>query len=551
MEENKAMKKTYIVLAFALAAVLSACVGDLDRLPLAKSDFTSEVAYDSPESYAQGLAKIYAGFALTGQNGVGETEISVADAGASELIREWWSLQELSTDAAKVAWVNDLWTYEVNTNTWTTFKNDALAAIYERTILITSLVNEYFRQTADDRLSARGVDAALKATIQRYRAEARFIRAYCYWMMMDAFGNPPFVTENSPLRDFPPQISRTDLFKWIEAELVALTQSGDMPAIGAATYPQVDKGAVWGLLARIYLNAGVYTGTPRWADAKTAASNVIAGPYGLASEYAHLFMADNGQNPDTKKEMIFVADYDSEKTRSYGGTNFLINASMASGDEGRSLINGSGDGWGGIRTTYEYAQKYFEVSNPDYGNGTFTCPDKRALFYIKGRTQRMSDIGQFTEGWSVVKYNGFPHDVDLNNPPATALFYSTDFPMMRLAEMYLIYAEATLRAGAIDDTAVGYINDLRARAGMGRDRTTANVTLTFIIEERARELMWEAHRRTDLIRFDLYTGAGYLWPWKGGVENGRSIAAHYNLCPLLQDDVKLNYNLTQNPGYVE
>jgi hypothetical protein len=166
----------------------------------------------------------------------------------------------------------------------------------------------------------------------------------------------------------------------------------------------------------------------------------------------------------------------------------------------------------------------------------------------------MDEVGVFTQGWSVIKYSRYPSTTDLTvaepiAPPGD--FSSCDFPMMRLAELYLIHAEASLRSGAIDATALGYLNALRVRAGLPGDRTAANVDLQYILDERGRELMWEAHRRTDLIRYDLYTGGAYLWPWKGGVRAGRAIDAHYNLCPLLQDDVDLNDNLTQNPGYVQ
>ncbi len=547
------MKRVYLIFALVSLVMMSACVKDLEKFPLNESDFTADKAYDdTQESYARGLAKIYGGFALAGQMGVnGAPEISVTDGGASEMIRSWWSLQEVSSDAAKVAWVNDAWVREVNFVTWTTFKNDAMAAIYERFTLMVTLVNEFLRQTTEEQLDARGVDATLKSTVNRYRAEARFLRAYCYWMAMDAFGNPPFTTEEDPLGTFfPPQIRRADLFDWIEGELLALSTSGDLPAMGQASYPQVDKGAVWGLLARMYLNAKVYTGQERWADAKSAASQVIAGPYALAPVYRHLFMGDNGDHADTRGEFIFVIAYDLEETQSFGGTPFLVNSTLANPEEGVHTTGSKG--WGGPRTTFEYVQRHFDVSGIDYATGAFNCDDERAMFYIKDRKQEMNDPGLFPEGWSVVKYSRYYRTTDLANPVVPpGDFNDADFPMMRLAEMYLIYAEAAMRGGTIDATGLGYLNDLRERAGLPRDRSESNVDLNYILDERGRELMWEAHRRTDLIRYDLFTGGAYLWPWKGGVKTGRAIDAHYNLCPLLQDDVDLNENLTQNPGYIK
>jgi hypothetical protein len=304
----------------------------------------------------------------------------------------------------------------------------------------------------------------------------------------------------------------------------------------------VDKGAAWGLLARIYLNAAVYTGTARWADAKSAAAQVIdSRQYELAEIYANLFKNDNGQT-QAAGEMIFAVAYDNEHTQSWGGTTAIVNGSLTSGDE---MVNGS-KGWGGYHVDFSYVSK-FGVTNANYDAGTYDSPDKRALFYNRDRTQDMDDPGQIKQGWACVKYSR----ISSTGVEAAGDFSSADFPMMRLAEMYLIYAEATLRAGgssSTDATALGYLNELRARAGLA---AISSFDLNYLIDELARELMWESHRRTDLIRYGLYTGDSYLWPWKGGARNGRSIDARYNLCPLLQEDVDMNDNLVQNPGYIE
>jgi hypothetical protein len=547
------MKKFQLITIVAALLLCNACIKDLDTVPLYENDFIANAAYNSPESYKQGLAKIYSGFVLVGQDGEGSPEISINDGGASELNRAWWSVQELSTDAAKVAWVDDAWTREVNTNTWTTLKNDAIYAIFARTTLIVSLVNEYLRQTNDERLAERGVDDALKADIQKYRAEARLVRAYVYWMGMDVFGNMPFFTEDDPVGTFlPPEKKRADLFTWIEDELTALIADPNLAAARANTYPRVDKGVAWGLLARMYINAEVYTGTVRWSDAKTAAANVIAAGYGLAAEYAHLFMSDNGENTDTRKELIYAVAYDKVETRSYGGTTFLTAAVLSADDldsEARNNI-GTNDGWGGPRTTFAYAQK-FGISNPDTSNATYDCNDKRAMFHIKSREEVIANMSVFTQGWSVVKYSNLK---STETPPVeNSTFSSTDYPLMRLAEIYLIYAEAVLReaggASGSDATALGYLNTLRTRAFKTPETPLASYNLDYIIEERARELMWEGHRRTDLIRFGLYTSGDYLWQWKGGNPNGQALDKRFNLCPYPVDDVRLNENLTPTEGY--
>jgi hypothetical protein len=541
------MKKIQLITALLALLLCNACIKDLDTLPLNENDFTSEAAYSTPESYKQGMAKIYGGFVLVGQGDAGSAEIAVNDAGQSELNRAWWNLQEITADAAKVSsnW-NDPWAREINTNTWGTVANSNIYAIFARTMLAASLVNEYLRQTADEKLSERGVDATLQAEIHKYRAEARLIRAYVYWMGMDVFGNMPFVTEDDPVGAFfPPEKKRADLFAWIEGELKALIDGNDLAAARANLYPRVDKGVAWGLLARMYLNAEVYTGAARWSDAKTAAANVIGFGYELAGEYSHLFMADNGDRADIRKEFIFAVEYDQTHTQSYGGTTAIVNGAMGPD----KTVTGS-DAWNGFRTSWFYAQK-FGVSNPDYTAGTFTCNDKRAMFYIKGQKQEMDDIGELGQGWLSVKFSKLSSDGAIN-AGNVGNFASTDMPMMRLAEVYLIYAEATLRAaggtGSSDATAMGYLKDLRTRAGLDNGNFTG-YDLQYIIDERARELMWEGHRRTDLIRFGLYTSSSYLWPWKGGVQQGVGLDARYNLCPYPVDEVRLNKNLTPTPGY--
>jgi starch-binding outer membrane protein, SusD/RagB family len=129
----------------------------------------------------------------------------------------------------------------------------------------------------------------------------------------------------------------------------------------------------------------------------------------------------------------------------------------------------------------------------------------------------------------------------------------TDYPMFRLADAYLTYAEAVLRGGQGGDasTALNYVNQLRERAfgNTSGNITSGELTLDFILDERARELYWEGHRRTDLIRFNKFTGGEYLWPWKGNVKAGAATPAYRNLYPIPSNDLGANPNLEQNDGY--
>ena len=184
---------------FALAAagatmLLTSCIGDLDTLPLNPSDSTSETVYGKDENgYLAGLTKLYFNFVSNDT-----TDLQVSDGGASELIRAFWTIQEVTADACKCAWENDAWVRAMNTDTWSDADNDATYAVYVRTLQGIAYVNEYLRQTASDKLSDRGVSSELAARIQSFRAEARFLRAYFYWIALDVFGDVPFTTETSP-----------------------------------------------------------------------------------------------------------------------------------------------------------------------------------------------------------------------------------------------------------------------------------------------------------------------------------------------------------------
>lgn len=543
------MKKINILLSLAAAgALVCGCTGDLDTKPLNDTDNTAENAYSDPASYAQGLAKIYGGFVLVGAN-EGSADIDVSDAGYSELNRSFWTVQEYSTDEVKCAWVNDgTWVNEMNTMTWNASRNEGIYTTYVRIMQLVSYVNEYLRQTTDDKLDSRGVDDALKAKVHRYRAEARFLRAYGWWMGIDVFGKMPFIDEDSPVgTTSPPEIQREDLFDYVEGELLDLVSAtSDLPAAKGNIYPQADQGCAWALLARMYLNAEVYTGTARWNDAKDAAAQVIASGYSLATDYAGIFMADNYTNSATKDELIFTIAYDATSVKSYGGTSFIVAASVSSADPVKASIGS--DGWGGIRTTYEFAKEYFDVTNPDYTAGTFDSNDDRAMFYILDRQQEMTNIGSFEQGWSVIKWSNCDSGgVNRGSGP----FSSTHMPLIRLSEMYLIYIEATIRAAGgstSDATAVSYFNTIASRA-IPTWTNVSTVSLNALFRERTRELYWEGHRRTDLIRFGYYTSNTFLWPWKGGSFAGVGVQSRYNLMPIPSEDLIANDNLSQNTGY--
>lgn len=544
----KNMKRTIYILIAAVALI--SCVKDLDTLPLNRTEPVSEYVYgNSEEAYLSGLARLYFQFVTNDL-----TDMQPMDGGASELIRAFWSVQETTTDEAKCSWENDAWVRALNTNTWTDVQNDAVYAVYVRTLQGIALVNEYLRQTSPERLSDRGVSSVLASKIEGFRAEARFIRAYLYWIALDCFGNVPFTTENSPFGGtyFPEQASRERVFNYCVGELQALlSEDSDMPQ-PRSLYPRADKGSVAGLLARMYLNAKVYVGEDMSSEAKAVCERIFTMGYALSPSYTALFRGDNGSNPDALGEFLWAIDYDSNSTESYGGTTYILSASMASTDiTDESRPNGQVNGWAGLRVPYEFVSKYYDVSGRNYETGEYYTPDRRGeIFYIKGRSESMDGaLYNFMNGWSCLKFNNIPTgQTNESYLPVSARkgFSDVDFPMIRLAEIYLIYAEACMNLGQ-SSLAMPYVSALAERAGV---EPPSEISPRFIESERARELLWEAHRRTDLIRLGLYDTGDFLWPYKGGDSySGTSFPSYKCIFPIPPTELATNKALVQNPGY--
>ena len=537
------MKKIMIFAALA-AFALTSCVGVLDQEPMSSDVVGSGDVYSNPTYRLGQLSKIYGSFNLTGTAGPGSTDISVSDAGASEFIRAWWSINTLSTDEAKCTW-GDPWVKEIDTNTWTATKNDAIYATYVRGVMMVTLANNFLRNTDDS-----------DPEIATERAEVRVLRAMAYWILLDCFGNPPFVTEEDEMGAFKPeQTTAAELFAWLKGELEALVSSeSHLKDIHTQVYPRVDKGAAYGLLARLLINHKTYLGTEDNTiyEEAAAAAEKVADSYILAPNYRELFMGDNGQNPDAVGEFLLAACYDANKTQSYGGPTFFI-----AGSTNNNNNLGLAAGWAGLVTSTQFVSNLIGAAadSATLGQGTndFTSIDKRALVTLAYSEKKDIAIDAFTSGWHVTKWNNHHSDcTDLYGESVlpTESFASIDFPLLRAAESYLIYAEAKARIGggsSTDAKAVKYINDIQKRAGLTGANTS--ITLDGVFEEITRELYWEGLRRTTLIRFDKYLSGTFVWPFKGGAESGQALADHFKLFPLPSDDLATNDNLDQNKGY--
>ena len=240
---------------------------------------------------------------------------------------------------------------EMNTQLWAS-NNSFVVAMYYRVAFQVSMANEFLRQTTEAKLAERNVSPELAADIQIFRAEARFLRALSYWHGIDIFGNIPLVTEEDPIGPTAPlQSTRAGDLRF-PGERADRHPGRSARDCGPGTYGRATKEAAAMLLAKLYLNAGVYTGTPQYAQALAAAQQVIAGPFTLDPSYRHLFQADNHTSP----EIIFPVIQDGKLTKSYGGTTFLIHAScggsMAPGDQG---VNGC---WFGLRLKPEAYDRF-------------------------------------------------------------------------------------------------------------------------------------------------------------------------------------------------
>nr|WP_282042472.1 RagB/SusD family nutrient uptake outer membrane protein [Winogradskyella flava] len=525
-----------ILTVFAFVLLVQSCE---DRLDLQPEDnrLTADAAFEDPAAYKQFLGKIYAGISLSGQEGpAGAPDLQGLDEGFSNYLRLYWKMQELTTDEALIAW-NDGTIQDLHGQVWTS-GNEFIRTMYSRLMYQVALCNEFLRQTTGAKLDSRGVSSDLRAEIQTYRAETRFMRALTYWHAMDLYANPPFVTEEDPIGAFlPPQIQRADLFNYVESELLDILD--EMVAPRGNEYGRADRGAAWMLLAKIYLNAEVYTGTSRYADVITYTNNIIGAGYAIPDiPYFHSFLADNNSN-GAQEEVIFTIPFDGLRTQAFGGMTFLTHAPVGgSMNPAEFGING---GWFGIRTTPTFVEQF-----PDEENSA----DGRELLYTDGQTKDILTVASFTDGYAVAKYR----NVDVNGNPgsdSTGDHTDIDFPMFRLADAYLMYAESVVRGGGGSmSTAVGFINQLRERAygDTSGNISESDLSLDFIIDERSRELYWEAHRRTDLIRFDQFSDNG-VWQWKGGVQQGTTTESFRDLMPLPATDLGINTNLEQNPGY--
>jgi len=529
----KSIKWRWIIILSVLFS-LTSCLDDLEVTPKDDDEFTSEDFYKDQKVYKQFLAKIYAGFAVTGQSGpAGSSDLGsgpgTVDEGFSQYLRGYWQLQELTTDEAIIAWgeSDNPTIKDLNFNTWNA-DNVFNEAFFARVFFQIGLCNEFLRETTESKLNERGVGDELKNEIKRYRAEVRFLRALSYYHGIEIYGKLPFGTDANFLGTPPKMQSREFVFNYILNELNAIND--DLAEPRTNEYARADKAAAWMLKSKLLINSKVYIGIDKSADALIAVNQVISSGYKIAQiPFANLFKADNNTN-GAQDEIIFPIAFDGDKSKTWGGTTYLIHASC---DNPTGITLGIDFGWQGYRVRKEFAESV----------GT---SDPRVM-YVAGNNDpaSISDYTKFAQGKKLTKFSNQKSD---GTDAKGKTFPDTDFPMFRMADAYLMYAElAVVNGQGSVATALQYINDLRARAG-AEPALLSELNADFILNERAKELYWEGYRRQDLIRFGKYLD-GYTWQWKGGTQAGQSLTSERLLFPIPNKELKANNNLSQNPGY--
>ncbi|APZ47770.1 RagB/SusD family nutrient uptake outer membrane protein [Polaribacter reichenbachii] len=624
-------KYLIVIMLFSLGVI--SCHEDLNQSPIDPDSFTEEDVFSNATDAQGALAKLYASLALTGQQGpAGQADIADIDEGFSQYSRMLFNLNELTTDHAVVGW-GDAGLPDLHGQYWSG-SNDFTEAMYYRLAQEVSFCNSFIDNAA----------ILTDTEVAAYIAEARFLRAFAYYNLMDLYGSVPLVTQVTT--ELPEQATRTELFNFIESELLEIAD--DLKPSGSNEYGRVDQVAAWALLSKLYLNAEVFTGTPRYAEAVTFSNNVMSSSYtintndanGNGTAYDELFLADNNTN-GAQNEFIFTLNFDGLRSQTYGGSTFLVHAAI--GGSMNATEFGVNGGWGGLRTTKSLVNKFDvdvttlnpnlgPVSNwgiigdatpngwndPDtkmYETGTDTYAiyanltpgelkfrrdgawtvnygddtvdgtleagganipvtvagtyyitldlnsltyaiapfvgDSRGMFYKDGQSLEIEEIPTFEDGYAVTKFKNLDSNGNQGSD-AAGDFVDTDLPLIRLAEIYLNYAEAALRGGGGDlGLAVTKINELRERAfgNSSGNITSGDLTLDFVLNERSRELYWEGQRRTDLIRYNYFTTDAYLWPFKGDSKDGTSVEDYRNIFPLPNNIITTNPNLTQNQGY--
>ncbi len=527
---------TIAALGLALCGTTS-CVNDLDQYP--HTDTTSKDVYTTVENYESVLSGIYTSMI------VNLSDIADDDR-YQNYTRCLTMFQECSTDTMDDVWLSGETMTDVSFQQWNA-GDPWVSAMFYHIYNIISLSNEFIRNASESAISK--FSDADKEKIRSWREEARGLRALAYYHELDFFNVASFVTEKNEVGSFIPETySRKQLFEYIESELKELGES-----LPSRNYGHFTKSTANALLARLYLNAEVYTGTARWDDCISACNKVLDDGYSaLATSYASLFNADNDKRTD---EIIFALACNASYTVAWGAGTYLVCATRFDNYDGMEDEFGVDTYWNCLRvrpqlvdlfTTGDSRSMFGSRDRKKYADAPddFYEETGDTEYKYRDREKEISKHDDVTTGWLMNKWTNLT-DAGDKASDTRVNGAETDYPMFRLADVYLMIAEASLRGGnGARKTAVEYVNQVRERAfgSTAGDITASDLNLDFILDERGRELYSEGVRRTDLIRFGKYT-SGYNWNWKGGTLEGKDVDSKYCVLPIPEAE------LSANPGF--
>ena len=463
---------------------------------------------------------------------------------------QWWGVNEACTDECLVPtrgndWGDgdkwkDLWFHNFRPS-----NGDFFTSIWEKSFAGVAACNNVMGDLnkASGPYSTLGTAPSV-ITLAQAKAEVRALRAFYYFVLMNDFGNVPIIiettTSTNPSNATDPADpvnvnngQRKLVFQFIENELAAV-----LPDLSTkkdnTTYGRMNRWAALALRAKLYMNAQVYTGVPRWAAAQNDCQEVInSGKYGISSSFADMFNIKNEGNP----EIIFQIPFD----RVWGKGMKMQMMTLHYNSQGTFRLAGSP--WNGFCTTGDFFNTFTTgdkrrdvtfLSGPAYYPDGSAVKDRGVPFVYKTTVVAFSDPtgNNRNQGARGVKY--YPESFTSDNQ-------SNDFVFLRLSDIMMMLTEAKLRLGTTD---VNFVNQIRERAFGNNSQavTPAQLTLTFLLAERGREFAWEGWRRTDLIRFGKFQDPRPLGA-------GPDASLKTNIFPIGVNTLNKNTGLKQNPGY--
>lgn len=475
--------------------------------------------------------------------------------------RSYYRLNELSAD--QLAWpVKGIHGYDngdwirLHYHTWTKIEDN----IWNPWSLMYTGIgycNDPIANLEQYDLARMGITATER---DQYVSELKVLRAWHYLKLMDLYGNIPVVTKvGEPVN--PPTEKRAEVFAFVESELKENVDK--LPLLSQQYVGRITQAAGYAMLAELYLNAEVWTGTARWDDCVTACDKIISGQTGGQNGSAtldpDLTVTYSNTNTTQSKENLFVIAYNYQQTTTRCGWNGdfyhfnqkYIYGGASNGNDGVVVIPSAYDQYTNNdlrkKTWMLIGTQYYYKDSSQVVKGSYEYKDKPLEFVnnisrnSEGKTESNMNTGEENSGARFNKYNP--------GPSTDANYWSNDWVLYRLTDIYFYKAEALMRknGGTATAEAVGLVNDCRKRAFSAADWATAaytpaTLTMDELLAERGREFIFEGKRRTDLIRFGKFTTASW---WDHSPTNN----ANVTIFPIPDRQVTANKSLVQNPGY--